>query len=245
MRKITSKSEMNDLFKVINDHIDDYINNWKIDPRNLKKYFTKGDKMDNFLNRVNLSDVENIRRVVMDVIEDREAAAKDNIMKFESFLNESINLPIAGFTHEKILADCFRSSLSHVELKDKKTNHFVVDDLGEKHDVVIFSEEDKQKFKTQLLYKLTQEILNSSVEVFKLDVGLESKKNIKTKLEVELESLIDEDKLEDKLNEKITEQKLLDIISDWLNDYPVLKTGKKWSFWKKFKDHSIWKLESK
>jgi hypothetical protein len=244
MRKIP-KSEVNDLYKVINDHIDnDYIKSHKIDPRNLKKYFTKV-KIDNFLNRIGLSDVENIRTVVKDVIEDREAAVKDKVIKFESFLNESINLPIAGLTHEKVLADCFRSSLSHVELKDKKTNHFIVDDLGEKHDVVIFSQEDKQKFKTQLLYKLTQEILNSSVEVFKLDVGLESKKNIKTKLQVELEGLIDEDKLADKLNEKITDQKLLDIISEWLNDYPVLKTGKKWSFWKNFKDHSIWKLETK
>jgi hypothetical protein len=143
------------------------------------------------------------------------------------------------------LADCFHTSLSHIEVKDEKNHEYQVDDIGDKLKVAIFSEKDIESFKEQLKEVLIKESKGNSLEIYKLDVGLNSKKELKTKFSVSLENMLDEKKLSDSINDFLTNSKTLEIMNEWLNDYPVLQTGKKWKFHKKFKGHFIWKLENK
>ena len=244
MRKITTKKETNEFYKIINDHIDDYINQWKIDPKNLKKYFSNKKKKEQFLSRTGLNDVEKIGVILDDVLEARDAMSRDNILKFESFLlNENLKLESSTVNHEKALADLFKTSLSHIEVKNKEKNHFIVDDLGDKHEVCIFSADDFDKLRSQIKDLLVDEAKQSDLDLYQ--VKIENSRNLKTKLNLSLSDILDTQKLEDKLIEMLTDNKLIAIISSWLSDPDTLRSGKKFSFLKKYHNYLVWNLVSK
>jgi hypothetical protein len=240
MRKITTKSEANEFYKVVNDHIDDYITNWKIDPRNLKKYFANKKKREQFLSRTGLNDVERINTILDDILDDRDAMSRDSILKFESFfVKESLNIETASFNHEKVLADLFRTSLSHIEIKDKEKNHFVIDDMSEKVEVSIFSSEDLDKFKKGLKELLVEEAKEVDLDFYQIKV---ESRNLKTKVSLPLSEVIDKEKFENKLDDILSEKKVLSIITNWLNSPELLRSGKRFEYFKSTHNHFVWKV---
>lgn len=243
MKKISNKEEADNYYQIINDHIDDYIKKWKVNPVNLKKYFSKKNKVKNFLNRVGLFDVERIESILNDVIEDREAMIKDKIIKFENFqIKESFNFSDTTENYEKVLADFFHTSLSHVEVTEKKKHKYKIDDMGEPVEASIFSEDDMQDFKKQLKQLLIDETKETDVDFYQIRLG---EQDLKTKLSFVLNDIIDESKFDSKIEEVLVENKLIEVLSNWLNDYDLLRSRKKFTFNKKFHNHFIWILEKK
>ncbi len=243
MRRISNREEANNYYDIINNHIDDYIQNWKVSPINLKKYFSRKEKVKNFLNRVGLSDVERIESILNDVIEDREAIIKDKVMKFENFqIRESFDFSNTNEDYEKVLADFFHTSLSHIEAIEKKKHKFKIDDMGEVVQASIFSENDLQDFKTQLKQLLTNETKETDVDFYQIKID---EKNLKTKFSMVLSDIIDESKFDSALEELLIEKKVIEVLTDWLNDYDLLRSRKKITFHKKFHNYFIWLLEKK
>ncbi len=241
MRKITSKKEANEFYKIVNDHIDDYITNWKVDPRNLKKYFSNKKKREQFLSRTGLNDVERINTILDDVLDDRDAMIRDNVLKFESFfIAESIELSSNHVEHEKVLADLFKTSLSHIDVKDKESNHFLVDDLGSKHEVCIFSQKDFEAFKEQISKSLFDEAKSEDLDLYQIKI--EEGRNLKTKINISIADIIDSDKLKAELDKSLSENKMIAIITSWLNRPELLRSKKKFNFFKSYHNYYIWKL---
>ena len=244
MKRITNKQEADSYYQIINKHIDDYIENWNINPKNLKKYFSKKDKVKNFLNRVGLNDVEKVENILRDIIEDREAMVKDKVLKFENYIvSESLDFSELNEEYEKVLADLFHTSLSHIEVSNEKTHRYKVDDIGESNQVSIFSSKDIEEFKNQLKNLLIEEADKSDIDLYQ--VPIESGRDLKTKLSLSLSDVIDKEKLKEKLENLLDEKKVLNILTLWLNDYALLKSGKKFEFHKKYHDYFIWILINK
>ena len=132
---IRNSEDANKYYQLVNQYIDEYTDTHKIRPVNLGRYLKNSDKLKNFLERKGLKDVQNINRVISDVVEDRIAMEKDLVKTFESFkMFESEEFKIlnlrqclykgidkSNIHHEKILADYFDVSLSHVDIIDSDT----------------------------------------------------------------------------------------------------------------------------
>jgi hypothetical protein len=243
MREIKTKSEADELYRKINSEIDKYIG-LKINPEKLKKYFSNKNKVKNFLVRIGLDNVEKIETILKDVIEDREAGHKENVIKFENFfINESLQFEEADIEYEKVVADLFHTNLSDVEIIDGKLHTYKVNDLGETNTVAIYSEKDIQKFKSFLLDKLVEDSKKNELDLFQTDLGLESGKQIKTKIKLSLSDLINEPQLEELLESELDDKKLLYVMTQWLNDYPVLKKGIKYHYYNQSHNYHIWILK--
>lgn len=155
---VNSRENANKYYKLVNDIVDDYINKWKIRPKNLKAYFKEGtSKFDNFLLRNGLDKIEGIKQVIKDVINDRVYMEEDGVLTFESFnYFESIefkNIDILDcFTKgidkvnldtEKFIADEFDTSLGHIDIVDADKHIFSINNW-DKHNVniLIYNEDD-------------------------------------------------------------------------------------------------------
>ena len=117
---IKNSEDANKYYRVVNEYIDDYLDNWKINPVNLKKYLNK-ERLSRFIERKGLKEISNIDIIINDVIDDRISIEKDKVMKFESYLiSESSEFKIeeiskcvqvgigkSNISHEKKLADFF------------------------------------------------------------------------------------------------------------------------------------------
>ena len=297
---ITNKLETDKFYKVINAEIDSkykYIN-----PVSLESYLKKEDKLKNFINRLNttelkLSDeVKNeiesvggfynwleeahlrslsinpnidsdnqtdktlIILLIYDVIEDRVFKMKDEIekkkqtkmkesmtiefyddvLRFESFLlKESIELGESDEEYEKVLADLFHTSLSHVEATDKKLHHYKVDDMDGMKAVAIFSEDDLDKFKKQLTQSIITQTKKETLELS--TIKLEKDETLKTNISFSLSDIIDEEKLLIQIDNVLVKNKLLNIMTSWLNTQESSR-GKRFHFFKNYHNHFIWKL---
>ena len=211
MKKITNTEEANHYYKLVNDSIDEYINTWKIKPTNLTKYL-KSSKFENFLNKRGLGDVEGIKRILKDVLEDRTHMEKDGVMKFESF-RESLDNP---FIYEKILADYYNTGLGHIE--SIGDNLFKVTDFGKELEVFIFSEYDInniKKTKENVDFEfLCEKYLTDDELLF----------------DMQLKDIIDEEKFRELFNDRVTFDTMIKEIS--LDNNCVYK--------EKFKDHYIY-----
>lgn len=225
--KITNSQEANQYYKIVNDLVDQYIQKWKIQPTSLSRYFKPGSpKFESFLINNGLSEVEGIKRIVQDVIEDRTNMQLDGILTFESFkskINESsLSVGDATIDHEKVLADFYNTSLGHIEPKDKSKHTFEVNDFGDKCICVVYSESELEEIKK----KLVDESLDS----------IKSKKVVADNqvpyIYIDLSDIISEDKFRETYNKALTEEKLIQHISHSVNA----------KFQKEFKGHFIWKL---
>jgi hypothetical protein len=248
MRKISNSEENNQYYKLVNQYIDEYMEH-NVRPSNLKKYFKNASKLETFLKKYELSDVDGIKRIVHDVLEDRWAAEKDGVMKFEKFiLNEdlgNIKLKEADVNYEKVLADLYHSSVGHVEVVDKSEHKYKVTDFGKEIEVVIYSKEDIEDFKKSLLPILTQEANDEVVYLHGVELGLKSRKEVKCKVSIPIKDIVSEEKLNSFLSELLKEKKLLDIITDFINDFDILKSGKNYTYSTTYNGAHIWELSSK
>lgn len=248
MAKISTTDETNKYFKLINGYIDDYIHDWKISPSALKKYFSNKAKYESFIKKYSLEDIENIKIIFDDVIDDRQHIENDGVMKFESFINEdmgSISIKRSGHTHERILADLYHTSLGHISKTSETDHKYSVSDFGEVTDVIIYSTEDINEFKTSIMPIFIKNINESQIDIHKLNVGLSSGKEVKTGISLSVSDIVDNEKLKSFINLKLDKRKILEIIHSFINDYDILKMNKNYIYKKEVNGHHIWELKEK
>ena len=250
MRKISNTEENNQYYKLINEYIDEYITNHKINPRNLKIYFKNSSKLESFLKRYKLDDVEGIKRVVEDVIDDWNHIQSDGVMKFEKFnlVNEDlgkIKIESSNIEYEKVLADLYHTSVGHVNKENESEHKYNVKDFGKEINVIIYSKKDLVDFKKSLLPILLEESKASSIDLHKVNIGLKSGKEIKTSLSFSVDNIVDNDKLENYLSSILNEKKILEILYSFINDYDILRSGKNYVYKQEYKGYYVWTLKDK
>jgi hypothetical protein len=192
---INNTNDLNKYYTLVNQYIDEYLDKG-IKASKLNKYLNKS-RLQNFLERKGLMDIQKIDQVVKDVLNDRVSIEKDTIMKFESFklfesngiqfdsVKECLYKNVGGSTisHEKILADFYDVSLSQIDIVRKTEEHcFRVDKIGGEVNCIIYTKDDleiiSENFKELIINKLPEK-----------NIELEYKLNIPVK------EFIDYDKL--------------------------------------------------
>lgn len=216
---IKSHEEANKYYQLINQYIDDYVDKHKILPSRLGSYLKNNERLINFLAKRGLGDIKNMNRVIDDVIEDRIALEKDGIIKFESFISESVEykdiktslmkgIERATIKHEKILADYFSVSLSHVDVTNSDKHLFSVEDNQTKQ-VYIFTSDELDIIKENVKYFLVKNLKDSSV-----GIDLIGEK-------IPISSIMDDDKSEEYFDSIIDDNKLFTIIKKTLNCFKL------------------------
>jgi len=202
---IKNSDDANKYYQLINQYIDEYVENWKIKPNNLKNYLL-GNKSNllKFLERRGLNDVNNINIVLSDVIQDRVSMYNDSVMTFESFkLLESDEFKIldlrsnifkgiqkATIEHEKILADFFDASLSEIDVVNSDQHLFSFAE----NNVYVFSKDEITILKTNILEHIYQKIKDQKIviEINSLKIEVSSDVYLKSYEEFTLKMNIDE-----------------------------------------------------
>ncbi len=228
---------INEYYQKINELIDKYFE-WEVRPSALKKYFKKGSLgVKKFIERNDLSNVNNIDKIIRDVVEDRYSMEKDGVLTFESFgenlvedvLNSSSEgtgldfilyngVEPSGMKEEKIIADYYRTSLGHIEEVDTNLHEYTVGSLKADYNVIIFSEDDFGKIIENLVNYLEKYLGNKKVFVAPLN------------LEIDLSSIINRDFIEDQVDSK---SYTINVISEILNTH-------EYTYQKKFGDYHFW-----
>jgi hypothetical protein len=216
---ISSREDANKYYQVVNKLVDEYIDTWKIKPTNLKKYLKVGsDKFEKFIERNGLKDVNGIKQVISDIIEDRVHMETDGVLTFESFkVFESDEFKITSLIQclykgigktdiktEKFLADHFDANLSQIDIIDSDKHMFKINNWENEDLLVIVYNKDefdiiRENIKEYLLYELLQKQVD-------LIVGVS----------VKLEGLIDKEKFETEIESKLTDKVITDLINDSL-----------------------------
>lgn len=120
-----NKENVNEYYKKVNDIIKKYLT-FGVHPENIKTYFKKGGKqVQNLIEKNNLADVENIERVVLDVVEDTYNMHSESIKTFEKFLHEIDKSfipdilfkthPLGSGVAERTVADVTKVSMGYLE----------------------------------------------------------------------------------------------------------------------------------
>lgn len=232
---INTREDANKYYQLINELVDEYIDKWKIRPSRLGKYLRPGsDRFNKFLMRNNLSEVKGAEVILKDIIEDRVHMEKDGVMTFESFhLFESDDFKIdsmkeclykgiekADIKMEKILADVFDTNLGSIDIVDADKHIFKIEDWeGEDKKVIIYSDEDLEVIKTNMVENLYEELRKKKVE-------------LSSKVSVDLGDLIREDDFTGMMSDQLdktdnfTNSLLNEIITDLLEfDFKQEESG--------------------
>jgi hypothetical protein len=250
MKKILNTEQNNEYYKLINGYVEDYISNHKISPKNLRNYFMNNEKMNSFLKRYKLDDVDGIKRVFRDVIDDWHSIEADGVMTFEKFqkMNEDnglINIQETNMEYEKVLADLYRTSVGHVNEIDSKEHTYTVKDFGKEIDVVIYSNEDIESFKKDIMSILINKTKSQDLDLLKINVGLQSRNSIRSNITFKVEEILDEKKLEKKLSDILSGSKILKIIDSFISSKEEILPNskeKKWIYKQEYRGFHIWEL---
>lgn len=207
-KKISNREEANLYYKRVNELVDDYIKSHKVKPSELYNYINKN--MNSFLEDSNLSDIDGIINVVNDVITHRKNVEIDKVMKFESFnnLNEGIlSINNSGIEHEKVLADCYETSLGHIEIVDSEKHLYKIKDFGKIKHAIIFSNDELTKVKENILSQLISESEKKILSIDKID-------NISLPISIRLwgSDIYDMNKLKNKFDEFLTFDNIIKIV---------------------------------
>lgn len=214
---IKSSDDLNKYYNLVNQYVDEYVDNWKIKPNNLKNYLLGNkSRLVRFLEKRGLKDINNINRVLIDVIEDRIAIFNDGVLTFENFkLFESEEFKIvevreclykglgkATIEHEKILADEYDVSLSEIDILSSDRRHFKVYE----DEVIVYTKEDIKIISENIKRLSFDKILKSSISI---QLG-----EIK---EISIENFIDSNKLESYVENMLDISLINKIIRDIIN----------------------------
>lgn len=229
---INNREDANKYYHLINGLVDDYIETWKIRPSNLKRYLQPGtERFSKFLERNKLSDIKGTDIILRDVIEDRYNMEKDGIVTFESFnILESNEFKIqsiksclykginkATIEMEKVLADYFDTNLGSVSVEDSDKHKFKIDDWGgEGLKVVIYSSEDIELIKYNIVEHLYEEVSKKEIELVE-------------GMSISLESLIDFQNFSNKVSGKLTTEENCQLITKTLGDGWELRGNISWN----------------
>lgn len=218
---INSSEEANRYYQMVNQFIDEYVENHKIQPSRLNKYLQNSSKLKRFLERKGLTDIKNIDRVIKDVLEDREAMEKDGVLTFESFkFFESDEFKIlnireclwkgiekANITHEKILSNEFGVSLSSINISNSDKHIFDVDDINDILEVIVFTDEEIEVIAENIKEYSFNQVFDKSVKLEGVGIGID----------INIKDFIDKEKFEKSIEEKLSTDKVKQIIA-WLVD---------------------------
>ena len=213
---ITNSEEANKYYQLINQYIDDYTEKWKIKPSNLGKYLLKNNKLIKFLERNGLKDIKNVDRVIKDVIDDRIAIQNDMVMTFENFkffestefkmldLRQCLYKGVDKTTieHEKILADHFDISLSHINIINADKHILKIEGLKSDFECVIYTIDELGIIKENIKEYCLEQATNTSIIL--QGVGL--------KTEVNIREFIDVDKFKHHIDSLINMEKVKEIL---------------------------------
>jgi hypothetical protein len=240
MRKIKDSEELSKYYHQISECVDDYIKNHQVKPTEIWLYIKKNFKR--FLEKYNLSDIENIDKIIHDVLDHRRHMELDNVFYFEQYkmkMNES-SLPTSStdIEHEKVLADFFETSVGHVEVLDQMSHLFQIKTFDENLKAIIFSEEEVNSMRKSIIEKLIRQIYSKSVTIPSVD-GI----RINLDLTFPISEIVSQDEI--KIDHMIDEKTSLRLISDFL--IGGTKSGSI-SFYRglpqKFKNYYIWELRT-
>lgn len=202
-----NSEELNRYYELVNEYIDAYVDKWNIHPKSLDKYLSNSEKFDSFVERNGLSDIKLINHVIKDVINDRKAMVEDGVLTFESFnISESIDHRIekiqeclykgidkANIKHEKILADHFDVSLSHIDIKDSGKHHFEIENKG---GCIIYTNSELKTIKLNLIAYAYNQLITETVKI--ANVGVK----------IPVEKFIDKDKYDSAMDETLNKDKV-------------------------------------
>lgn len=216
---INSREDANKYYQVVNKLVDEYIDKWKIKPTNLKRYLKNGsDKFEKFIDRNGLKDINGIKQVINDVIEDRVHMESDGVLTFESFkVFESDEFKITSIIQclykgigktdikaEKFLADYFDANLSQIDIVDTDKHMFKISNW-ENEDllVIVYNKDEFDIIKENIKEHLYDELLKQQIDLI---VGVSLKLN----------TIIDKDKFNTDIESKLTDNLITDLINDSL-----------------------------
>ena len=207
-KKITNTEEANLYYKTVNELVDKYIKEHKIKPSELNKYFSKN--MKSFLENSGLDGIENINRIIKDVLDHRTNMELDGVLTFESFkiLNESIiSIGNSSINHEKILADFYKTSIGHIDLLDDGMHIYRVNDFNEKVISIIFSDQELDIIYNNIENKILDENKKRVISISDID-GID----IDNSIRIWLGDIISDDKFRQSFKKKVSKDDVLLII---------------------------------
>jgi len=216
---INSREDANKYYQVVNKLVDEYIDKWKIKPTNLKRYLKNGsDKFEKFIDRNGLKDINGIKQVINDVIEDRVHMESDGVLTFERFkVFESDEFKITSIIQclykgigktdikaEKFLADHFDANLSQIDIVDTDKHMFKISNW-ENEDllVIVYNKDEFDIIKENIKEYLYDELLKQQIDLI---VGVSLKLN----------TVVDKDKFDTDIESKLTDNLITDLINDSL-----------------------------
>ena len=217
-----NREELNRYYSELNLLVDEYVEKWKIRPKNLKKYLKPGSKNFNrFLERSRLNELSIARQVLVDILEDRYASELDGIITFENFkiyeskeykidskracLYKGIEKPTISY--EKVLADYFDTDLSSIDIVDSEKHLFKIEDwTGRDYSVLVYSSSDL-------------DIIKSNLKEHSIDEIIERKEVMLGGIEVDLSEVIDKSKLESKIEGFLSEEVVIKFVTDVCDGY--------------------------
>jgi len=230
---INNREDANKYYHLINELVDDYIDKWKIRPSNLKRYLKPGsERFNKFLLRNKLSEVKGASVILTDIIEDRASMEKDGVLTFESFkyfesndfkidsLKECLYKGIekADIKMEKILADFFDTNLSSIDIVDADKHLFKLEDWeNDDWKVIIYSKEDLEIIKENIIEHLYKEITEKEVE-------------LTSNIQISLSKVINKENFDSKMIDIFNEDKLVKTITELLGDDYEFKSEKSDNF---------------
>ena len=246
---ISNKEDANKYYDIINKYIDNYIDNWKIKPSKLYKYLKLDNpKFKSFLKRNGLSEISGIKRIILDVIEDRKHMELDGVMKFERFkLNESfenskdspLNLWLISpptIEHEKIISDAFNISLGHISNLNENIHLYEIDNFGKKSRIIIFSEDELNLIYKKIEDKAYNFITNKLITIDKIDKII-----LNHPIKFISKDIIDEkmfrNTYKDRMNKNTLLLTIVDLIQSEIKSMPIIKH-------KTLKNYHIWEINS-
>lgn len=178
---INTREDANKYYQLVNELVDEYITKWKIRPSNLGRYLKPGsERFTKFLEKNKLKEIKGAERVLRDVIEDRTHMERDGVITFENFnLMESVEWKVeslksslwkgiekADIKSEKVLADYFDTNLGDIDIVDSEKHLFKVNNWkNEPVDVVVYSKEDVDVIKYNMIDFLFLELTKKSIEI--------------------------------------------------------------------------------
>ena len=232
MKNNNTSIEVSLYYDKVNELVDKYINDWNVKPSNLFNYLKPGNKrFDTFITKNKLSDFKLIKKIVTDVLEDRVAMENDGLLIFENkLITESILSAIepSSINHEKILADLYNTSLGHINITSIDKHLYNVNDFGKKIDVIIYSDDEIEKVKSNIQAGFIDKISDKKMSIDSIGVVFK------------LSDIIASDKLANQLNDNIDYEKLMEYILKFFKSELMNKELNH----KTFKNYHIWEIVS-
>jgi hypothetical protein len=242
MKRITNKEEADFYFQKVNELIDEYVSKYKVRPKELFHYVSRN--LESFLQESGFNDVDGIKTVVNNVLEHRLNMEKDKIMKFENFSLLQENVLIVDKStveHEKVLADHYNTSIGHIDSISDELHLFLINDFGQKKYAIIFSDDELNKIKENILVSIISETKEKIFSINEIDG-----KEFGFSFRFWLGDIVDDEKLKSSIEEKLTKESIIKFINSMIvssDEIPVKIDTNLITYSGEFSGYNIWQIK--